>query len=196
MSSILQELNAEMAGVVRNTRASLVRITNGPSGAGAGTIWSSEGLIITNAHVVQRAAPTVYLPDGRGLPARVLAHDPQRDLALLQVKASGLTPLSLGDAEQLRAGELVFAVGHPWGVARAATAGVVIGLGGDMPEMASGRREWLMVSLVLRPGNSGGPLVDAAGRLLGVNTIMTGPGVGGAVPVHVVKAFLREETLN
>jgi len=196
MSSILQELNAEMAGVVRNTRASLVRITNGPSGAGAGTIWSSEGLIITNAHVVQRAAPTVVLPDGRSLPARVLAHDPRRDLALLQVKASGLTPLSLGDAEQLRAGELVFAVGHPWGVARAATAGVVIGLGGDMPEMQAGRREWLMVSLVLRPGNSGGPLVDSAGRLLGVNTIMTGPEVGGAVPVHVVKAFLREATLN
>ena len=104
--------------------------------------------------------------------------------------------MPLGEAQQLRAGELVFAVGHPWGVARAATAGVIIGLGGDMPEMATGQREWLMVSLVLRPGNSGGPLVDAAGRLLGVNTIMTGPEVGGAVPVHVVKAFLREATLN
>jgi len=196
MGNILQELNAEMAGVVQKTRDSLVRITNGQSGAGAGTIWSSEGLIITNAHVVQRASPTVYLPDGRSLPARVLAHDPQRDLALLYVKASGLNAMPLGDAEQLRAGELVFAVGHPWGVARAATAGVVIGLGGDMPEMQAGRREWLMVSLVLRPGNSGGPLVDAAGRLLGVNTIMTGPEVGGAVPVHVVKAFLREATLN
>jgi len=196
MSNILRELNAEMAGVVSKTRDSLVRITNGHSGAGAGTIWSSEGLIITNAHVVQRAAPTVYLPDGRSLPARVLAHDPQRDLALLQVKASGLSAMPLGEADQLRAGELVFAVGHPWGVARAATAGVVIGLGGDMPEMQAGRREWLMVSLVLRPGNSGGPLVDVAGRLLGVNTIMTGPEVGGAVPVHVVKAFLREATLN
>ncbi len=196
MTNILQQLSAEMAGVVGQTRDSLVRVTNGHSGAGAGTIWSSEGLIITNAHVVQRASPTVYLPDGRSLPARVLAHDPQRDLALLQVKANGLNAMPLGDAEQLRAGELVFAVGHPWGVARAATAGVVIGLGGDMPEMQAGRREWLMVSLVLRPGNSGGPLVDVAGRLLGVNTIMTGPEVGGAVPVHVVKAFLREATLN
>src|SRR5207237_8993855 len=136
------------------------------------------------------------LPDGRSLPARVLAHDPQRDLALLQVKASGLAALPLGEAEQLRAGELVFAVGHPWGVARAATAGVVIGLGGDMPEMAAGRREWLMVSLVLRPGNSGGPLVDVAGRLLGVDTIMTGPAVGGAVTVPVGRAFLRGATLN
>ena len=196
MPNILQELSADMAGVVRKTRDSLVRITNGHSGAGAGTIWSSEGLIITNAHVVQRASPTVYLPDGRSLPARVLAHDPQRDLALLSVKASGLTAMSLGDTHQLRPGEMVFAVGHPWGVNRAATAGVVIGLGGDMPEMSATRREWLMVSLVLRPGNAGGPLVDVAGRLLGVNTIMTGPEVGGAVPVHVVKAFLREATLN
>ena len=196
MTNILQELNSEMAGVVRTTRDSLVRITNGQSGVGAGTVWSSEGLIITNAHVVQRASPTVVLPDGRSLQARVLAHDPQRDLALLSVKANGLTAMPLGDPRQLRPGELVFAVGHPWGVARAATAGVVIGLGGDLPEMASTRREWLMVSLVLRPGNSGGPLVDVAGRLLGINTIMTGPEVGGAVPVHVVKAFLREATLN
>jgi serine protease Do len=200
MPNILQELSGEMARVVRQTRDSLVRITNGHSGAGAGTVWSSEGLIITNAHVVQRAAPTVFLPDGRSLPARVLAHDPRRDLALLSVKASGLAALPLSDAQLPRPGELVFAVGHPWGVARAATAGVVIGLGGDLPdadaERAANRREWLMVSLVLRPGNSGGPLVDVAGRLLGVNTIMTGPEVGGAVPVHVVKAFLREATLN
>ena len=196
MPSILQELNAGMAGIVQQTRASLVRITNGNTGVGAGTVWSSEGLIITNAHVVQRASPTVVLPDGRALPARVLAHDPQRDLALLSVRASGLAPLPLRDAQPIRPGELVFAVGHPWGVARAATAGVVIGLGGDVPEMTATRREWLMVSLVLRPGNSGGPLVDVSGRLLGVNTIMTGPEVGGAVPVHIVKAFLREATLN
>jgi len=196
MTNILQELSADMAGVVQQTRDSLVRITNGRSGAGAGTVWSSEGLIITNAHVVQRAAPTVVLPDGRALPARVLAHDPQRDLALLSVKASGLKPLALRDGQRIEPGELVFAVGHPWGVARAATSGIVIGLGADLPEAAATRREWLMVSLVLRPGNSGGPLVDTSGRLLGVNTIMTGPEVGGAVPVHVVKAFLREATLN
>ena len=78
----------------------------------------------------------------------------------------------------------------------AVTAGVIIGVGADMPEMAAGLREWLMVDLVLRPGNSGGPLVDAEGRMLGVNTIMTGPEVGGAVPVHVVRQFLREATLS
>ena len=196
MGNILQELNAEMNQLVAQTRASLVRITNGRSGAGAGTIWSSEGLIITNAHVVQRAQPSVVLPGGRSLPARVAAYDEKRDLALLQVKASGLPAIELGDSRDLQAGEMVFAVGHPWGVAQAVTAGVIIGLGGDMPEMAATRREWLMVSLVLRPGNSGGPLVNTAGRLLGVNTIMTGPAVGGAVPIHVIREFLREATLN
>ena len=196
MTNILQELSGDIAGVVRLTRDSLVRITNGHSGMGSGTVWSSEGLIITNAHVVQHASPTVVLPDGRGLPARVLAHDPQRDLALLSVKAGGLKPLDLRGGQPIQAGELVFAVGHPWGVARAATAGIVIGLGADLPEIAGTQREWLMVSLVLRPGNSGGPLVDVDGRLVGVNTIMTGPEVGGAVPVHVVKQFLREATLN
>ena len=201
MSNILQQLNAEMTGAVRHVRASLVRVTNGGSGAGAGFIWNSEGLVLTNAHVVHDSHPNVTLPDGRTLPANIVAHDAGRDLALLAVKARGLPALTLGDSRAVRPGEWVFAVGHPWGIAGAVTAGVVIGVGQDLPEMEGARRqgparEWLMASLVLRPGNSGGPLVDVHGRLLGVNTIMTGPEVGGAVPVHVVQAFLEEALLN
>jgi serine protease Do len=201
MANILQQMNAEMAGVVRQVRNSLVRITNGNSGAGAGTLWNSEGLIITNAHVVHRDNPNVTLPDGRTLPAAIVGYDAQRDLALLSVKARGLPALELGDSRNLLPGQWVLAVGHPWGIAGVVTAGVVIGMGHDLPEMGGGpasaaRREWLMVSLVLRPGNSGGPLVDAQGRLLGVNTIMTGPEVGGAVPVHAVRSFLDEALLN
>ncbi len=201
MANILQQLNAEMTGAVQQVRASLVRVSNGGSGAGAGFVWNSEGLILTNAHVVHDAHPHVTLPDGRSLPANVVAHDAPRDLALLSVKARGLPVIALGDSRSVRPGEWVFAVGHPWGIAGAVTAGIVIGVGHDLPEMAGGARsgparEWLMASLVLRPGNSGGPLVDARGRLLGVNTIMTGPEVGGAVPVHVVEAFLRETMLN
>jgi serine protease Do len=193
---ILQALSSEMGSAVTRARASVVRVSNGPGGAGSGVVWSSEGLILTNAHVVHRRTPTVTLPDGRELPAAVRAHDSARDLALLAVKASGLRAMPLGDSEHLRPGTLVFAVGHPWGVTNAVTAGVIIGVGADMPEMAAGQCEWLMVDLVLRPGNSGGPLVDAEGRMLGVNTIMTGPEVGGAVPVHVVRQFLREATLS
>ncbi|MBI3911155.1 MAG: trypsin-like peptidase domain-containing protein [Armatimonadetes bacterium] len=191
MSSILVALNAEMTGLVSAARRSLVRISNGRQGDGAGSVWREDGLIVTNAHVVRRSTPKVTLPDGRSLPARVLARDPERDVALLSVEATGLPAIELGDSENVQPGQWVFALGHPWGVAGAVTAGVVIGAGGGMPEMAP-RREWLMVSLRLRPGNSGGPLVDVRGRLLGVNTIMTGPEVGGAVPAHVVSALVRE----
>jgi len=196
MTNILQDLSREMSAAVQRARASLVRVSNDETGAGSGLIWSSEGLILTNAHVVHQRTPTVTLPDGRQLPASVRAHDPARDLALLAVKASGLPAMPLGDSEHLRPGTWVFAVGHPWGVANAVTAGVIIGGGADMPELTGSQREWLMVSLMLRPGNSGGPLVDAAGRMLGINTIMTGPAVGGAVPVHIVRQFLRAATLN
>jgi serine protease Do len=194
--NILQALSAEMGAAVAAARASVVRVSNGPGGAGSGIVWSSEGVILTNAHVVHQRTPMVTLPDGSELPATVAAHDPARDLALLRVKASALRPMPLGDSEHLLPGTWVFAVGHPWGVTNAVTAGIIIGVGADMPEMAAGQREWLMASLVLRPGNSGGPLVDAEGRMLGVNTIMTGPEVGGAVPVHVVRQFLREATLR
>ena len=191
MSNPLQQLNAEMGRVVAEARRSLVRISNGREGQGAGTIWGADGLVITNAHVVRRSSPKVTLPDGRALPARVVAHDDERDLALLSVGASGLPAIEPGDSQHLRPGEWVFALGHPWGVAGAATAGIVIGTGAEMPEMPASGREWIMVSLRLRPGNSGGPLVDAQGRLIGVNTMMTGPEVGGAIPVHAVKDFVR-----
>lgn len=196
MGSILTDLNTDMAAAVQRARASLVRVSNSEVGGGSGIIWSSEGLILTNAHVVHAQSPTVTLPDGRELRATVRAHDPKRDLALLAVKATGLPAMPLGESEHLRPGTWVFAVGHPWGVANAVTAGVIIGGGADMPELTGTQRDWLMVSLMLRPGNSGGPLVDAAGRMLGVNTIMTGPAVGGAVPVHIVRQFLRAATLN
>ena len=196
MGNVLQDLSTDMRAAVQRARASVVRVSNGEVGGGSGLIWSGEGLILTNAHVVRRNAPVVTLPDGRELPASVRAHDPARDLALLAVKAHGLPAMPLGDSEHLRPGTWVFAVGHPWGVTNAVTAGVIIGAGADMPELTGTQREWLMVGLQLRPGNSGGPLVDAEGRMLGVNTIMTGPAVGGAVPVHVVRQFLREATLN
>lgn len=190
MSSLLQKLSAEMVGVVSAVRHSLVQITNGSMGAGAGIIWQGDGLIITNAHVVRRTSLTVTLPDGRILPAKILAHDAKSDIAALQVNVEHLPAAAIGDSRQLAPGQWVFAVGHPWGVTGAATAGVVIGQGRDLPEMRDSGREWLMVSLRLRPGNSGGPLVNATGQVVGINTIMTGPEVGGAVPVQLVKDFL------
>ena len=187
------------APLIERVRPSIVRVGGrGRSGA-SGIVWP-PGAVLTNHHVVAGAATEVpvTLADGRVLAARVVRASRRLDLALLALEADALAPAPIGDSTRLRVGELVFAVGHPWGINRAATSGIVIGLGGDLPEAERdpNRREWLMVSLVLRPGNSGGPLVDVSGRLVGVNTIMTGPSVGGAVPVHVVRQFLREATLN
>ncbi len=195
MSELLKEWDRAMADVVGSVGRSLVQVRNGHNrhgSAGAGTIWHPDGLILTNAHVVRRRSLNVILPDGRVLPARLLAHDRSLDLAALGVEASGLPTIELGDSRRLQAGDWVLAAGHPWGVRGAVTAGVVAGLGHRLPEMPLSEREWIAVSLHLRPGYSGGPLVDAAGRLVGINTIMAGPDVGLAVPVHVVKTFLHQ----
>jgi serine protease Do len=190
VSDLLQQLNDEMAMLVERVRRSLVEIKNGHGGVGAGTIWHPDGLIVTNAHVVGRRALKVALDDGRTLPARLLAHDAQLDLAALAVEATDLPTIELGRSKRLQPGQWVLALGHPWGVPGAATAGVVIGLG-PHPEGILPRRDLIQVNLPLRPGHSGGPLVDARGRLVGINAMMNGPEVGLAVPVHEAKRFLR-----
>lgn len=190
MTTLLQQLNSEMVAAVEQARRSLVQIQNG-RGAGAGTIWQSDGLIITNAHVVRHRNIGVTLPDGRSLPARLLAHDVQRDLAALAVAANNLPAVTLGDAHQLQPGQWVLALGHPWGVKGAVSAGAVIDVGLP-PELPGRAGEFIQVGLTLRPGHSGGPLVDGQGRLVGINTMISGPEVGLAVPVYVVKKFLRE----
>ena len=196
MAEPLDRWNADMAGIADKVHRSLVQVHNGRgrgrAGAGAGTIWHQDGLILTNAHVVRRRHLQVVLPDGRTLPARILAHRADLDLAALGVEAHDLPAIELGDSHELQPGQRVLAVGYPWGIAESVTAGIVTGMGTQLPEMPLSDREWIVVSLHLRPGYSGGPLVDARGRLVGINTIMAGPDLGLAVPAHVVKAFLRE----
>jgi serine protease Do len=191
-SERVRQVNDDLAAVVEYTLQSLVQITNGQQGVGAGTIWHSEGLVITNSHVIHSTTPRVTLSDGRSFPAQVLAEDAHLDLAALAIEASGLPTIELGDSKKLRPGEWVTALGHPWGVKGAATGGIVIGMGSDLPEMPRPGREWLVVSLHMRPGHSGGPLIDVQGRLVGINTMINGPDIGVAVPVHVVKNFLRQ----
>ncbi|MFW5748412.1 MAG: S1C family serine protease [Chloroflexota bacterium] len=211
MSTLLTRFSDAMADAVADVRRSVVQITDGGGSIGAGTVWHADGLIITNAHVVLRWEPllprrgprqrasgaalvapalTVVLPDHHRLRARVIATDVENDLAALAVDAHDLPTIALGDSRSVRTGQWVMALGHPWGMRDAATAGVVIGMGADLPEMQPDR-EWLALNLTLRPGHSGGPLVDTQGYLLGINTMISGPEVGFAVPVHVVKAFLK-----
>jgi serine protease Do len=192
MSDLIQQLNSALARAAETADASLVRVSNGWRGQGSGIVVHPEGLILTNSHVMRRDEVQVTLPDGRTLPARLLARYEDHDLALLRVDASDLPALPLGSSKALRAGEWVLALGYPWGVPGAATAGVVIGVGDGLPERPNFGSEWLAVDLHLRPGDSGGPMVNAAGELVGVNTVMAGPDVGLAIPVDVVKRFMKQ----
>jgi serine protease Do len=189
MTSIAGLLDLEVEEITERVRRSLVQIRNGRGGAGAGAIWHPDGLILTNAHVVGRRAEVV-VANGAEREAKVLAIDRQRDLAALSVEVDGLTAIELGSARRLRAGEWVLAVGHPWGLEGAATSGVVIGVG-DLPGLPQGGGEMVAASLHLRPGDSGGVLVDAEGRLVGINTMMAGPNLGLAVSVDEAKRFAR-----
>lgn len=180
-------LNQELAGLAARVRRGVVEIYTPRRGSGTGIAVGASGLIVTNAHVVRRRYPHVRLADGRRLRAQVLGIDAADDLAALAVEAD-LDALPLGPTRAVRPGAVVYAVGHPWGVVGAATAGVVVDPAAAWIEAGG---DWLVADLHLWPGNSGGPLVDAAGRVLGVNTMRLGSGLGAAVPAHRVRAFLR-----
>lgn len=190
MSSVVQQLNDEIASLVEKASQSLVQVTDGRGGA-AGSIWHPQGLIVTNAHIISRRQVKVTLWDGRNLDARVLACDRGRDLAALSVEAEDLPAIDLGNSSNLNAGQFVIAMGHPWGVNGVATAGIIMGAGAGHLRI-SYAKSLLVVNLPLRPGNSGGPLLDVEGRLVGINTMMTGPDTGLAIPVNLAKAFLRD----
>jgi serine protease Do len=192
MGQLLQALNLDLAATVEKVRRSLVQISNGRGSHGAGTLWHKQGLVITNAHVIQDESPQVTLADQRTFPAKVLAWDPQLDLAALSIQADDLPTIELGHSSRLQAGQLVLALGHPWGVAGAVSAGPVINVGLP-PEIGHLNRPFVQAGLQLRPGHSGGPMVDTDGRLVGINTLITGPEVGLAIPIDTVKAFLREK---
>lgn len=187
----LRGLNSDLAQSVARGRQALVRIEKGRGGAGAGTVWHERGLILTNAHVARTGGLHIVLPDGRKAAGRVIAVDDVSDLAALSVEEDGLATIPLGSAERLKPGDWVVALGHPWGVSGAATAGVVIGKGIPL-ELPRQPTEMVQVSLHLRPGHSGGPLLDAEGRLVGINTMMAGPDVGLAIPVETAVEFLKE----
>ena len=192
MTETLKSLNKELSSVITSVHQSLVQVTNGWRGAGAGIIYQEDGLILTNAHVVRKRKPTVTLADGRFFSAKLLAADDKLDIAALSIDAKALPTISLGNSKALKAGQWVTAVGHPWGVLGAASVGNIIAVGVPIEWNSSGR-EMIQVGIQLRPGHSGGPLVDENGRLVGINTMISGPQVGLAIPLHVVQKFLQEK---
>ncbi len=172
--------------IAENLRRSTVLIHAGARGNGSGVIWSSDGIIVTNAHVVRRAQLRVQLWDARELDATLLSSDRVRDIATLRVNAKNLPAASSADSSRVRPGELAIAIGNPLGFVGALTTGVVHAVG---PLPGLGPQSWVQAGVRLAPGNSGGPLADAAGRVIGINTMVAGR-LALAIPSNAVTDFL------
>jgi S1-C subfamily serine protease len=171
--------------VMRRTRGGQM-----PAGAGSGVVLTPDGFLLTSAHVVagHGRRGRAQFTDGRDFSFEIAGSDPLSDLAVLRAAADDLEPAELGEADELRVGQLVVAIGNPHGFAGSVTAGVVSALGRSLPAR-SGRVARVIDNLIqtdasLNPGNSGGALVDSIGRVVGVNTAVAGVGLGLAVPIN------------
>lgn len=182
------DIASELAAVTLELNRCTVQVRSRRLGAGSGVIWHADGLIVTNAHVAQDERVTVELSDGRVLAAVRTAIDLKRDLAALRVEASDLPAVTVGDANALRVGELVLAVGNPQGVVGALTTGIIHQIG---QSDGQSRQNWVIADVRLAPGNSGGPLANARGEVIGINTMIAG-GLALAIPSHEVERFLTK----
>jgi serine protease Do len=185
-------VDADLHGLASLVRAWTVEVSTGDGdGRGGGVLWHPDGLVVTNAHVVGDARRArVRLGDGVETAARVLVRDARRDVALLAAEPTTLPPMPLGNPAALRPGSIVLALGHPWGVAHALSLGVVHAVARDR----RGAPRHIAADVRLAPGNSGGPLVDATGRVVGINAMIVG-GLGVAIPVNVVGRVIRDAAL-
>src|SRR5438105_10883563 len=158
-------------------------------GTGSGVAITSDGFVLTSAHVVGRArGGNASFTDGRDLAFEVVGADPLSDLAVLRAEGRDLVPAELGDAEKLRVGQLVVAIGNPYGYAGSVTAGVVSALGRSLPTRSGSAMRIvdnvIQTDAALNPGNSGGALADGQSRVVGINTAVAGVGLGLAVPIN------------
>ncbi len=203
-SRVVVDVAERLAPSVANLR--VMRRTRGgqmPAGAGSAVALTPDGFLLTSAHVVagQGRGGRAAFVDGRELSFRVVGIDRLSDLAVLRVEGGDLVPATLGEAEHLRVGQLVVAIGNPNGFAGSVTAGVVSALGRSLPARAGRTMRYIdnviQTDAALNPGNSGGALVDSQARLIGINTAVAGVGLGLAVPINaatrqIVGALMRD----
>jgi S1-C subfamily serine protease len=195
---VAERVSASVASlrVMRRSRGGFV-----PVGLGSAVVLTPDGFLLTSAHVVSRrtSGGRAGFTDGRELQFEVVGRDDLSELAVLRADGDGLAAAELGDAETLRVGQLVVAIGNPHGFTGSVTAGVVSALGRSLPVGAGGRviDNVIQTDAALNPGNSGGALADGRGRVVGVNTAVAGIGLGLAVPINentrrVIAALMTE----
>ncbi len=200
--------NASRSVVFINTtqvnRDSFFNALEVPRGSGTGMVWDELGHVVTNFHVVSGASHVrVTLPDQSTWPATVIGYSQPRDLAVLKLgaPASRLPPLAIGESHDLQVGQKVFAIGNPFGLDQTLTTGIVSGLGRQLRTENGVIEDLIQTDAAINPGNSGGPLLDSAGRLIGVNTAIYSPsgasaGVGFAIPVDAVQRVVPQLIKN
>jgi serine protease Do len=183
-----------ISDLVEQVMPALVVVRGHRYGAGAGIVWDANGLILTNNHVVGRHSPVVVLQNDGEYESRLIARDPDVDLALLSIEATGLTPLKPAPVSP-RVGEMVFAFGHPWGQRNTVTRGIVSALvsarnrrGDTLPVIRS--------DTPLAPGNSGGPLVNARGEVVGINAMIVGGDQSVSIAASVASDFVKKAIGN
>ncbi len=186
--SVAEQLTPKVAALEVSRRQ---RDGSYAGGAGSAVIFTNDGFLLTNAHVVGAAeAGRVAFADGTAVPFHVVGSDPLSDLAVVRADGATPEPARLGEASQLKVGQLVVAVGNPLGLAGSVTAGVVSALGRSLPARAGSNvriiDDVIQTDAALNPGNSGGALVVASGEVVGINTAVAGVGVGLAIPINTV----------
>ena len=199
----LDAYSSAVTAVAERLAPSVANLRVRRGGGGSAVVISPDGFLLTSAHVVGggRGRGRASFVDGRELDFSVVGADPLSDLAVLRADAGDLVPAELGDAEQLRVGQLVVAIGNPHGFGGSVTAGVVSALGRSLPTRSGANVRYvdnvIQTDAALNPGNSGGALADGRGRVVGINTAVAGVGLGLAVPINattrrIIGALMRE----
>ena len=187
-------LSSALMQLIDQVQPGIVQVRNSGRGTGTGIIWRADGTIVTNHHVVPHDEATiqVHLSDNRTFDAKVIDRHPKQDLALLKITADNLTAIPIGDSSQLRVGELVFAIGNPWGQQGVVTAGIVSGLSRVKLPDSDHTTQQIKSDVHLAPGFSGGPLLNASGAVVGINAMVFGGDLGVSIASNVLSDWIAE----